>query len=258
MGSDEKDARHQKFRNVLALLQDPHARADASRLRRFHNLHKGETALLLGNGPSLARTGLSPAKTCSIVGSNRIFLGLADLGITLDYFVCINRLVAEQSAEGIRGVRATKFLPVSFKDIIREDAEDTVWFRSHGWSHFSRRPDFTGVFESATVTHAALQLLFLMGFSRILLVGVDHRFTTTGPGGTTVTAEGTDPNHFHPQYFANGFRWQLPDLAASERGYERARRVYQRSGREIVDCTVDGALSVFRKSSLESELGRLG
>ncbi len=40
---------------------------------------------------------------------------------------------------------------------------------------------------------------------------------------------------------------QLPDLDTSEQGYIRAREVYQESGREIQDATVDGKLTAYPK-----------
>jgi len=78
-------------------------------------------------------------------------------------------------------------------------------------------------------------------------VGVDHNFQTKGPANTTVTSSGDDPNHFSPNYFGKGFRWQLPDLEGSERAYHLARQTYEASGRRIVDATVGGKLTVFPK-----------
>ncbi len=61
-------------------------------------------------------------------------------------------------------------------------------------------------------------------------------------------------NHFDPNYFGPGFKWQLPDLQTSEIAYALAKKNYETAGREIVDCTVGGALNVFRKSHLREEL----
>ena len=51
-----------------------------------------------------------------------------------------------------------------------------------------------------------------MGFSEVYLIGVDHSFDTKGKANQTVVSTGDDPNHFSPEYFGKGFRWQLPDL----------------------------------------------
>jgi len=62
-----------------------------------------------------------------------------------------------------------------------------------------------------------------------------------------VVSDGADPNHFHPEYFGKGFRWQLPDLECAERAYCMAKEVYEENGREILDATFGGKLTVFPK-----------
>ena len=91
-----------------------------------------------------------------------------------------------------------------------------------------------------------------MGFTQVILIGVDHSFSTKGEPNTTIVSKGDDPNHFHPGYFGKGFRWQLPDLETSEIGYLLARKTYKKDGREVVDATVNGKLAIFPKVSFES------
>ena len=91
-----------------------------------------------------------------------------------------------------------------------------------------------------------------MGIEKVILIGVDHNFTTKGKPNTTVTSQGDDPNHFNPGYFGKGFRWQLPDLDTSERAYRMAQEAYQKAGRQVIDATIDGKLTVFPKASYDS------
>jgi hypothetical protein len=93
----------------------------------------------------------------------------------------------------------------------------------------------------------ALQLAYHLGFSTVILVGVDHSFVTQGKPNTTVQSEGDDPNHFSSAYFGKGFRWQLPDLETSELAYRMARQAYERAGRQVLDATIGGKLTVFPK-----------
>jgi len=62
-----------------------------------------------------------------------------------------------------------------------------------------------------------------------------------------VVSQGEDPNHFAPNYFGAGFKWQLPDLVGSERAYTLAHTAYEAAGRSVVDATVGGKLTVFPK-----------
>ncbi len=105
------------------------------------------------------------------------------------------------------------------------------------------------LWEGATVTYTALQVAFYLGFQTVILIGVDHNFVTKGIPNTTVVSSGDDPNHFHPGYFGKGFRWQLPDLETSEIAYNKAKTAYSNAGRQVLDATVGGKLTVFEKVS---------
>jgi hypothetical protein len=97
-----------------------------------------------------------------------------------------------------------------------------------------------------------MQLAYHMGFDQVILVGVDHSFITQGKPNTEIVSQGDDPNHFSAEYFGKGFRWQLPDLETSEIAYHMARRVFEADGREIVDATIGGKLTVFPKADYSS------
>ena len=103
--------------------------------------------------------------------------------------------------------------------------------------------------EGWTVTHAALQIIYYMGFTRVFIVGMDHRYSqgASGEGNLAATIQEDDVDHFDPRYFGGGQEWDQPDLTNSEHSYRVAREVFERAGRTIVDCTIDGACDVFEK-----------
>lgn len=221
-------------------------------LRSWAGRHAGESALIVGNGPSLAHTPLDLAAAIPSFGTNRIFLAADTLGFVPTYYLCANRLVIEQSREEISQLAMPRFLPGHSREQFAAD-DDIVWIRTRPSTLFSKHPQLSGFFTGSTITYIAMQLAYYMGFRRLLLVGVDHRFADKGPAHQVTVGDGPDQNHFDPRYFSNGFKWQLPDLEASERAYRRAKRVFERAGGEIVDCTIDGALRVYRRSDLETE-----
>jgi hypothetical protein len=112
------------------------------------------------------------------------------------------------------------------------------------------------VFEGSTVTYVAMQLAYFMGFDEVVLVGVDHSFKTKGTPNITVVSEGDDEDHFASEYFGKGFRWQLPDLEASEIAYRMAKDAFEADGRRIIDATVDGKLTVFPKADYLQIVGK--
>ena len=220
-------------------------------LKALHDRHAGQRCFIIGNGPSLNQTNLSLLSGEFTFGLNRIYLAFDDLGFRTSCLVCVNRLVLEQSGSELARVPVPKFFGTVAARYVPSHAEDVTYLRSSPWPGFSRDPVRSGVWEGATVTFVALQLAHWFGFARAILVGVDHNFSTKGPAHQIVTSEGPDPDHFHPGYFGPGYRWQLPDYAMAEFAYATARNAFQADGREVLDATVGGKLSIFPKVRLE-------
>jgi hypothetical protein len=96
-----------------------------------------------------------------------------------------------------------------------------------------------------------MQLAFHMGFREVALIGCDHNFTAKGFANQIVSAEDKDPDHFDPNYFANGVSWNLPDLPTSEASYNLAYEVYTSSNRKLLNATHGGKLELLPRIKLE-------
>jgi len=243
---------YNRARHEVAAWLDPRLRESAGRLEAYRGLHSGRRAFILGNGPSLARTDLGRLRREVTFGMNRIYLHFPIMGYATTYYVAVNTLVIEQCATEIGSLAMPRFLTWRSRRWFRRDPGilflDTDYTRPETFSG-----DVTGrVFEGSTVTYVALQLAFFMGFEEVILIGVDHSFTTTGPPNVTVVSQQDDTDHFSPDYFGKGFRWQLPDLEASERAYRIARQAYESEGRRVLDATIGGKLTVFPKVEFDS------
>lgn len=194
---------------------------------------------------------LSPLQNEITFGMNRIYLMFPELGFQSTYFLTVNSLVIEQCAQDIRSLPMPKFLSWRSRNLIQPSPE--MYFLHTTYSG----PGFTKdarkrIWEGATVTNVALQLVFFMGFEQVILIGIDHNYSAQGKPNTTVVSQGADADHFHAGYFGKGFRWQLPDLDTSERGYLMARQAYQEAGRQVLDATVNGKLTIFPKVDFNS------
>jgi hypothetical protein len=243
---------HNRGRHSWARLISPEWSASLKRVRAYRDIHKGKRCFVIGNGPSLKQMDLTPLRNEFTFGLNRIYLLFPQLGFSTTYLVSINDLVLEQCASEMRLLNLPKFLTWRARGFFHGDPQvnflDTDFT---GIENFNG--DVTGrVFEGFTVTFMALQIAFYMGFDQVILIGVDHNFTTQGTPNATVVSTGDDPNHFAPGYFGKGFRWQLPDLEGSERAYRLARKAFAEAGRHIVDATVGGKLAVFPKVDFTS------
>jgi len=233
----------------------PWRRESIRRLAALKDIHKGRRAFIIGNGPSLRQTDLSKLKNEFTFGMNRIYLLFSELGFHTTYFVSINDLVIEQFRDDILALPMPKFLAWRshghFPAQLPITQLPTFLYTSYTSPRFSS--DVRGrVWEGATVTNVALQIAFHMGFEKVILIGVDHNFTSKGEANKTVVSQGDDPNHFAPNYFGKGAKWQLPDLDTSEIGYTLAREAYRKAGREVIDATVGGKLTIFPKVDYSS------
>jgi hypothetical protein len=229
----------------------PWRRESRRKLAALKDIHKGERCFIIGNGPSLKKTDLDKLRAEYTFGMNRFFLAFSDLGFQTTYYLTVNDLVIEQSAAEIQTLKMPKF--VSWRARKWLQLEENIHFLHATYTGPKFARDVRGrLWEGATVTYTALQLAYHMGFRKVILIGVDHKFSTKGKPNVTVVSQGDDPDHFHPGYFGKGFRWQLPDLETSERAYCIARQTYEQDGREVMDATVDGRLEVFPKVNYES------
>jgi hypothetical protein len=233
----------------------PWRRESIRRLSTLKDIHSGKRAFIIGNGPSLLQTDLSKLRNEITFGMNRIYLLFPKLGFSTTYFASINDLVIEQFADEILALPMPRFLAWrsrrQFPANLPITQIPTFLYTSYTGPRFS--PDVRGrVWEGATVTNVALQLAFHMGFQQVILIGVDHNFASRGEANKTVVSQGDDLNHFAPNYFGKGAKWQLPDLDTSEVGYTFAREAYRKAGREILDATVGGKLNIFPKVDYNS------
>jgi hypothetical protein len=229
----------------------PLRRASIQRLAAYQDCHTGERCFIIGNGPSLRQTDLSKLKNEFTFGMNRIYLMFPELDFTTTYFLTVNSLVIEQCAEDIRTLPIPKFLSWRSHHLIKP-VEDLMFLHTTYTGPKFAVDARRRLWEGATVTYVALQLAYYMGFSPVILIGVDHNYTTQGKPNSTIVSQGDDPNHFNSSYFGKGFRWQLPDLDTSERSYQMAREAYQVAGRKVLDATVGGKLTIFPKVDYNS------
>lgn len=222
------------------------------RLETWRNRFEGQRCFVVGNGPSLRKTDLSKLDGYFTIGMNRIYLAFEDYQFSSSCLVSVNDLVLEQCHAEMQALDLPKFISWRARKYFKADP-DTLFLDTAYTLPEDFNGDATGrLFEGFTVTYVSLQLAYFMGFSEAILIGVDHSFATKGPANTVVTSQGEDPNHFNTNYFGKGFKWQLPDLEGSERAYQMAREAFEADGRQILDATVGGKLTIFPKVDYES------
>ena len=233
----------------------PWRRESIRRLAQLKDVHQGKRAFIIGNGPSLRQIDLSKLRNEITFCMNRFYLAFPELGFAATYLCITNDLVVEQFEDDINFLAIPKFIAWRshrhFSPQLLITQIPTFVYTTYTGPRFTH--DVRGrVWEGATVTNLALQLAFHMGIQKAILIGVDHNFASKGDANKVVVSEGDDPNHFMPNYFGKGVKWQLPDLDTSEVGYILAREAYRKAGREVIDATVGGKLTIFPKADYNS------
>ncbi|PRD39378.1 UNVERIFIED_CONTAM: yvrE [Trichonephila clavipes] len=179
-------------------------------------------------------------------GLNKIFLGFKKFDFYPRYYVCVNPTVIEQSSDEIAKLNCVKFIGNRGGNTVECNALTYEINTKEPPARFCKDISL-GVREGGTVTYAALQIAYYLGFKRVIIIGMDHNFAFEGKPNESKVMLGADTNHFIDNYFGYGQRWDNPDLAKSEESYRIARDIFAAEGREILDATVDGKCNIFRK-----------
>lgn len=209
-----------------------------------YNLHKGESCIIICNGPSLKKVSRKLLAENITFGTNKIFM----FPFIPNYYVSVNPLVIKQCWRQILDMNAMRFVSESTPAPFEQDSS-LMKLHSMSAPVFSYDPS-RYIYEGHTVTFVCLQLAFFMGFTKVGLVGCDHRYEFDGQPNEELVMEGDDPNHFHPDYF-KGQKWNAPDLGRSEDAYTMANEAFEDDGRKIFNLTPGSALEVFRKMNLK-------
>jgi hypothetical protein len=237
--------------DILAWRYSQYTRENVANLSKYRNIHKGKRCFVIANGPSLQKMDISVLRNEFTFSMNRAYLLYNKWGFIPSYFVCINELVLEQFAADIARLQMPKFINFNRRRLFKNyERDDSILYLRLGLQFRDRfSDDLTRVVSSGgTVTFACLQLAYFMGFSEVILIGLDHSFVGKGiPSKTEVRSEERDESHCHPDYFPKGSKWQLPDLYRSELAYALARKAFVADGRSILDATTGGKCEIFQK-----------
>lgn len=230
------------------------AHENRHKICEYKNKHSGERCFIVANGPSLRSTDLALLNNEISFGLNRIYLNFSQSTFRPTYYVSVNELVLEQYAAEISQLKMPKFINWNSRHYFSPDDRSITYLKSRLTLYDNFQTNLTRpMVFGGSVTFAALQLAFFMGFNKVILVGLDHHYVENGiPNEVATRKEDIDQSHFHSDYFPKGSQWQLPDLTRSELDYFIARNCYDNNGREILDATIDGHCQVFTKVSYRS------
>ncbi len=149
----------------------------------FVDMHKGERAFVVGNGPSLNKIDMTLLKDELTFGSNRIHLGFKKWGFDFTYWSIIDRLQLEEHLyewESKVPDQTMKFIPFEYMPIFNFKENYCPMNFLYGYPGHEDNPKFdndpSNLYLGFTVTHTLLQLAVIMGCNPIYLIGTDHNY----------------------------------------------------------------------------------
>jgi len=138
----------------------------------WRNVHKGETAIVIGNGDSLNSVPRELLEKYPTFGCNHIYL----LDFQPTYYVCVDRRILKKRIQKIyNSAQGAKIAFIS-DEHIDTSMPDEIYQLDNVYLCNERTIRFDGEFwwTGGTVTYFALKIAYVMGFETVILVGCDR------------------------------------------------------------------------------------
>lgn len=223
------------------------------KLELFHNIHCGKSCFIVATGPSLREADLKVLADNQAIcfGVNRIFNVDANFWKP-QYYIFADRAGMEQYWEQIMSYEVDKkFLGDSYWK--ETDYQGDIYTMHTVTEHsFNVLPKFSErienkVYAYGTVTYVAIQLAMYMGFSKIILLGVDCNYV-----------KGSTSNYFFQEHSEDHSCHNENHMITA---YKVAKEYAETKGVKILNATRGGMLEVFERINFDdifAESGRWG
>ena len=225
-------------------------------IKKYHNIHKGEKCVIVGNGPSLRVEDLEKLYTLEIptFACNRIYKIFPETCWRPTFFFITDELLLEGYKDELDGVPADhRFFPESFRNKLNNGV---FFYPGPEYYDYEKESRFSldaskGVYGGGTVTYEMMQFAYYMGFSEIYLIGVDFSYAVNNPlNSQTYSFEGEN-NYFIKDYLKPGEVAAIPNINANLLAYHAAREAASENGFSIYNATRGGKLEVFQRVDLD-------
>lgn len=225
-------------------------------LMRYREIHRNQTAMIIGNGPSVDIELLPRMQRFVTFTCNKFYMCYPRTHFRPNYTMVVdNQMLGD------------------WGDSIHQNADSTVFSADHTlvnrhpngvYLPLTNKRNFTFsdlstdkyIDSGGSVVVAAIQLAFFMGFKQIYLYGVDHSFkqTSTSRHLNNQGMVSGDGNHFISNY-RQGRPWYPPDILAIELAFKVCCDFLDARNIELVNLTPDSQLKVVPSDRLSSLIG---
>jgi glycosyltransferase involved in cell wall biosynthesis len=251
LGVSATEGEGQAFAQVEAWLAPGRT---SRRLTLLQDKHAGETAWIIGNGPSVRIADLDRLAGRLVIGFNRFHLAYETTKLRPTYTFSADAQMIEDFGQRIVDESGgTVFIAHhAAPDLVG----DYIWLRQAQVFPplFSKRPDRV-VSPGGSTPYVAMQVAYYMGVRKFYVYGADFTFRFTGvkaPGSAFRSASG-EGNHFIANY-RSGRPWCPPSLADIGASFFNARLLMEAEGGFVRNVTRGGALEIFPREDFDAAL----
>lgn len=235
-------------------------------LLSLKNLHKGETAFIIGNGPSLRAEDLNRLHEKGIYcfAMNRINLIFDKTPWRPSCYVAIDRQMLRDGDTALQSVLQENIPLYLLADVLYEGvhnpSSNVLYFYNQPNSRYVPVHEFSSnimeyIVDGFTVTYNAMQIAYYMGFSTIYLLGVDFNYNNVTNIDGTVTKKNTKATYFDSRYDSNNNNSGF--MSGMLSAYHTASDFCKNNNFKIINLTRGGNLDVFERDDFDSVVNQL-
>ena len=252
--------------SVNKALYLPIKKREKKRMQKLAEIHKGESCVIVGNGPSLTAEDLDRiyAAGISSFGVNTIYRVFTDTKWRPTYYAIDDRGMIRnpEIREHLAEMNAEKYFFIKQNCIYQKNLEKYIssdkfiFLNSDGNRKYLRNPRFSydvadKIYSIGTVTYFCIQIAVYLGFKRIYLIGMDHSYPVERDEEGNIILNGGKAHVGENSQKENNIVVSVWEM---ERAYRCALEESQKRGFEICNITRGGKLDIFPRMSIEDAI----
>lgn len=233
------------------------------KLKELKNIYNGKTAFIIGNGPSLTAADLDLIRECGGISfaTNKIYLIFPQTKWRPEFYMAVDGALLHDKNNSIvrvmeEGLSHYIFAPDVFDNLAAAQKELPCVYRFHKKrndiykpvTEFSDNP-IAYMVDGYTVTYAAIQLAYYLGFEKIVLLGVDCNYSNIRQADGSVVTLDNKQQYFSKEYDAG--KANSANLIGMMEAYECAAKFLNAHGIKAYNATRGGNLKAFERCQLE-------
>jgi len=223
---------------------------------------KDAGCFLIGSGPSLKAVDVTRLAHVDTISFNRSYVAWKQWGFAPTLYACLDSVGFEGNALEIRSLIREYpcthfFLPDSAESFGIRSSPQVSLIKLTAGHMFSK--DIVALTDFGNVGATSIQILGLLGYCRIAMVGVDARYSQIDEKAVAADKDGfvlvdDDPDHFCHEYGRGKRRLARPDLEKILGQWPKVAKECASNAIAVRNASPGSALDCFPTTDFESAI----